>query len=977
MKKCSFKLFTGIFIVSLLICFSLSIVSAESSSQTNKGVYPYFTSSENFDIEENSVNDSGKKGLTVKIKDTKGKDSVKICYNNYINTDDLAKGFLSFQSIPESLNKNDFDYLIVTLTDAVDEESKVVYAFTSHPDEAGWWDSFSACWATLTDDLTPTVAVSYYNTNILNIAGTNQSVVSKNGFVSTVSPLYKGTYMDCGYMLGNKSDYFVRKTEESKLKTITLAYENKTAFINGGGVASFADPLYLASAGENLSGTRYSSLFTENHINGLFSSGYAKLEFSFLAINSAEINLHINKIGGQNLDRTDGVISDETPYISARFNTNGIVGYKYPIPQAYAYDLIDGDLSDVAYCEVYKEDVKLVENKKEIEFEDDGIYEFVYSVKNKRGSEFSRSYYISVYDQKPKTDYNEMTLSYSDSYNVGDKIVLPEVKVCSDLSVEINKKVDAELMIQVDGEIVENFGTNSSAFEYLLDKSGTYSIIVKYTDDFGFTDSISSTFTVVSTLGMDLNDVPLTFTRGKNNPISDFNVENTLNDVATSDIYRSIYIDNNLIYKARGNEVLFGDLIVKAEAITGSSMSIRYSVGFTENEEYNSRQFTIPVVGGDYISDYVAVYDGNGDFGDFAKKTNLSEETLFTVNGETGFMLPQKLPISELSLSFDVKNGTNVEALRMILTSYRNRNKKLVFDITERDATSSIITLNGERRSTVIGSFSNDNSWFNLVWDNSKNSLTEATGSTVLSVHKWYDGTEFKGFEDDLVCVSFEFINVIEGNAVFSLKKVCNQPFVSTVTSSGVQKFSDVFSPLILFKTDMSNVKPKIGETLVVSSAMACDVLDCVANVTVRVITPDGNNLYSDVAAQKDIEIVLRKYGKYTVTYKATDSFGLFENEKRFNYVVSDDVSPAISVSGDIPESCNKGDKISIPSAIAFDNLDGNVSVQVFVLMPDRQRKLITDGEYIFEESGIYEIIYFCHDAGYNFTQKIYKIIVR
>lgn len=213
MKKCSFKLFAGIFIVSLLICFSLSIVSAESSSQTNKGVYPYFTSSENFDIEEKSVNDSGKKGLTVKIKDTKGKDSVKICYNNYINTDDLAKGFLSFQSTPESLNKNDFDYLIVTLTDAVDEESKVVYAFTSHPDEAGWWDSFSTCWATLTDDLTPTVAVSYYNTNILNITGTSQSVVSKNGFVSTKSPLYKGMYMDCGYMLGNKSDYFVRKTE--------------------------------------------------------------------------------------------------------------------------------------------------------------------------------------------------------------------------------------------------------------------------------------------------------------------------------------------------------------------------------------------------------------------------------------------------------------------------------------------------------------------------------------------------------------------------------------------------------------------------------------------------------------------------------------------------------------------------------------------------------------------------------------------
>ena len=50
---------------------------------------------------------------------------------------------------------------------------------------------------------------------------------------------------------------------------------------------------------------------------------------------------------------------------------------------------------------------------------------------------------------------------------------MPEVKVCSDLSVEINKKVYAELMIQVDGEIVENFGTNSSAFEYLLDKSGT------------------------------------------------------------------------------------------------------------------------------------------------------------------------------------------------------------------------------------------------------------------------------------------------------------------------------------------------------------------------------------------------------------------------------------------------------------------------------------------------------------------------
>lgn len=954
--------------ISCLIIMGLNMVIAQTASEEEI----YFSSSEEMAVNYGAQNDYGKNGVKITLNNVKGKDRVDFQYNNYLTESEIRKGFLSFSIIPSEIGKNDFDFILVTLTDGLDESRKLVYAASPHPDTAGWWNTFAANWVTLTDDLEPSISIQYNNTNVLNIKGTNQRVVSKNTFISPLHSFYKGNYMDCGNLLGDKFRFFVRKSASDKIDELSFSFDGKIAYMNGGTVANITDREYIDAATSN-GDEKIKALFDPERVSNLFTSGYAKMTVSFLGVNSSSISVHISKLGEQDLSVKQGEVSDTSPLIVADIKTNGIVGKPYVIPSVTAKDLKDGDLASSVSCKVLKGTQNVYEGMESFTFSDAGEYKLKYSVTNGRGISYDKEYKLTVFAERPVTEY-EAEMSYKDNYFIGDEIILPSSKAYSELSIRADRSVEAELLVQKDGRVIENFGYSAAPRVYTIKEAGSYLVIVRYTDQFGVSDSVSAGFTAVRSIIFNTN-LSVSLTYGTDNAIEDFTFINNVNEAYENSLTRAIFVNDNKIFEARGSQVLYGSLKVPASSITGDSVFIKYAVSLDGNQYSYFKIAEVPVIRPTYMADYMVIYDSNG-FGASAEKYNLAEETVYSVSKDTGFMLPQALYTGDLYFSFDIKNtGAEFGGVRVILQSAKNRDKQLIFVLRPLNNSLSKLSFNGSQPVNVSGSFSNDNSWFNWKWDNIKFNLCDNDGNVLANVDRWSDGTAFYGFENDLAILKFEIFDVTAGNPSLSVKRVVNQSFSSSVTQSKVDPFVDLFPPIIAIKGDMASQKVIYAGILKVYSAKAYDVVDFYAVVTVSVMNPEGRWLYRDAPIDKDISIILDQYGKYSVIYKATDSTGIFTSEKRFNYTVNDEISPSLYVNGTIDSSFKVGDTVTLPQATAIDNYDLSVKLYIFVVKPNGKRE-VYNNNYTFTETGEYRIIYYAYDKNYNFNQKEFIVNV-
>ena len=101
--------------------------------------------------------------------------------------------------------------------------------------------------------------------------------------------------------------------------------------------------------------------------------------------------------------------------------------------------------------------------------------------------------------------------------------------------------------------------------------------------------------------------------------------------------------------------------------------------------------------------------------------------------------------------------------------------------------------------------------------------------------------------------------------------------------------------------------------------------------------------------------------GTYTVAYYTKDEYGSETVETFDIEIKADGEKPVISVDFDI-ETGTVGAEISLPSATATDNADGNVSVSVSVTFGDTE-VTVEDGKFTPSEAGIYTVTYTAKDA--------------
>lgn len=256
---------------------------------------------------------------------------------------------------------------------------------------------------------------------------------------------------------------------------------------------------------------------------------------------------------------------------------------------------------------------------------------------------------------------------------------------------------------------------------------------------------------------------------------------------------------------------------------------------------------------------------------------------------------------------------------------------------------------------------------FSFMVDGAKSALYNGEFLRIGTIERWNSGLLFDGFEKGAVQVSFAVQNGKE-NGVFVLGKVSNQGLTSVHLGNG-----EKISPMIAFDGTFGTMSVAKGYSVEVPTAYAYDVFDAASTVSMSIITPNGEYLQNKAAAT-EYTFTASDYGIYYVSYDVKDSKG---NRDTLNYliVVSDNVAPTLTVNGTYEAEYK--DKVTIHSATATDNVDGELEVTIWIEKADKTTREVQAGETVSLEKGKYKIVYYTMDENGNFAVQRFEIQVK
>lgn len=959
--------------VSVVTGVFINNFSVRAKAATPIQTSEYFFSMENMVVETAKANTKGEKGITVTLNNIAAKEKAAFEYKNYISVEELQNGFLEMSLQPSSYAKVDNDSVIVTLTDAMDETQKLVWAVTAQPDTCSWWSEWTGAQVAFVDDLTPLVQPAYASAYLMKIKGTSQSIHGKNSFLAATHPLWYSDYMDCGQLIESKYSLFVRKNSASELNSMKFSFKGTNAILNNKTVADIADSEFLYQSSQFLYGTEYEGRYTQEYVENLFSSGYCKLKIEYQGIKNDSITCHIKSIGQQVFVDNEGCkVEAASPLVYADVCDNALLGYDYVIPTVYSHDITDGELTDKVTVEILDENRTAVHTGfSNYVFNKAGDYSLAYSVANLRGDEFTKYYPIRCYAEVPETTFGFIT-EYKKSYAVGDSIIIPSTIAKN--AIKVDEVIEANVLIQKDGQVIDRY-TNEKNIEYMLSDAGNYAVVFRYTNIYGITHSEVRRFTVEKGFQLRVQN-PVSFTVGVENAIYDFEATDYYSDIPRTDMYRAIFVNGTNVYTAREDKVISGSLKLASNLFTEKGIAtLEYKVGFEADNYIFTQSYSIPVLQLVYMGDGIITYTESGVSTEGMTVINQTANVAYETAVDGGFKLPQAISRENMALVFNAREGkSNFDSMTVIFESFADSNKKVSFTVSAISETESSLKAQGSSK-IIAGSLINPKAKFSWVWDNKKSVLCNDKGEAITeTITLWDNDTAFDGFAEGIV-VRFEFNGVREGGAGIELESVANHSFISSMTDAGAQPMLDAYTPYIEVKGDYSTVKAKYRSTLTIYSAKAYDVWDANVTLYVTVKAPDGTVVLKNVSCEQDYKISINQFGKWDITYTAYDTTNLLKQNKRFSMNVNDEEAPILSIAQPPKELYAVGQTISFEGVSAFDNFTQDCKISIFIVAPDSGRELV-DGQYTFEETGVYRIIYQAVDEMNNYTLKSYEVKV-
>lgn len=675
----------------------------------------------------------------------------------------------------------------------------------------------------------------------------------------------------------------------------------------------------------------------------------------------------ITKLG--NCDLSLSEYSDTTkPTVAIDYDESsllqGLAGYSYPVFDATAFDDYDGGLPvsvRVFYGYYTSNRFEIGVNDGRFATQRAGLYTVEYTATDKSGNTAVATVDITVTGEAAP-----ISVSVTEPTAPGDGFVAGETVELT--GAEISGGVgELALTVTVESEDGDIYSVEDNSFRPLT--AGKYTVEYKVTDFVGQSVSESYHLEIVENANpVFMTDAVLPKYFVENSPY----VLPSLSAVALSDgssINAEISVNDG-----NGERSVAGGMYYPKANADGVTV-ITYTATTATGEK--SVSYTVPVISG--ARNGTSVDLGKYFYSDTLEITAGADGYRFTasnaVSGNAGFEYILPLYADGLNISFYVDGAANgFDSLTLILTDYSDRGKSVRLTF-EKTANTSILKINGKTVSDAAVGFNGD--LFQFTYSDTE--YTVSDGANILGTISTYaNGTAFNGFESGLVYLSME-LEGISSDSSFCISAINGQRFNSGISVDTVRA--------AMFVEYEPTRRGYIGQQVSLAKALAVDVLDPYVSCYITVLDADGNTVCADdgtyldrAPADKEYSFTVTQYGSYVVIYQAFGS-DMRKTEESYSVEVYDDVAPVLTVSGAVPSSAKVDKRVELPAASAVDNIDGEVTVYVYIASP-AAAMLAADsdgnGGFSFtpESRGEYRVRYVAVDAAGNIAVLEYSLSV-
>ena len=387
--------------------------------------------------------------------------------------------------------------------------------------------------------------------------------------------------------------------------------------------------------------------------------------------------------------------------------------------------------------------------------------------------------------------------------------------------------------------------------------------------------------------------------------------------------------------------------------------------------EYVAKSYLYEDTVGDSVSVTILDKSGTVDFSKYFVAENVTKVekdysnnkylTYFFDTDAAKIVYGLPLPFNGMEFSFRVpgaridENGAiidatnNYDTIKVTLVDGSYSNKKVELAIkASSDPDFSDFYLNGEKVGKMYGTFDDTKLEDFLLRINGRNEIIDESGNLVCQITNYATGEAFEGFTDNMCYAEFAFENVGGGSAIQFVK-------------NGSQYFSakikrDSIEPLIV--TCGEYLFEQAVGVITLPGAVAIDAICGRTDVYLEVYTEDEDLVYRTKVGTSPVSFTLKSSGKYFVKYVSTDdSYNTGYNE---NVLSVYRVEPfEVTLSGEVPATAKKGDKITLP-AFSVDSSLAAYDAVVFVNKPRGGQIEITESlTFTADQVGEYKVYYY------------------
>lgn len=640
------------------------------------------------------------------------------------------------------------------------------------------------------------------------------------------------------------------------------------------------------------------------------------------------------------------------------------VGKSYRLPE---FRVTDASAVIWQYSEVYYGAEKIAVEDGAFTPSREGTYTIVYCAADSFGNRSQKTFAVKAKEVLPSVSFEWLGI-VPERVELGARIQLPEVVITNQGAGEATCSIHYGIFGEELTEATDKF----------IDCTRTGILQIVYT----VTDYVGNQTSKTITVEVYRSGEPVFDEDNLNLPVAFFASEEYVFPTYYATYYNKDLVKYEIpakitVYDGAETPTVIGNDGVYVPAVSDQVKTARVSVLF-QGKGSQPVEITreIPVISLDYEALSQEEYQKNLFVYNNATVTAKNNGILFenvTADENMAFTFSKPVDCMNLDLLFN-------------LSATANRFGKLVITLTDsengRQAIRLVITpfgdklqcsMNGNAVTAISGSATDPKKTeVEIVYNSASGEFSDGMGlklgTPVTSVY----GEEFNGFSSGKVYVNFEVCE-IAGNSAVSVAQINNQKLTFL---SG-----DNVAPMITVNGSCTGTFA-LGDTIVIPSAHAYDVISRIGEVMVEVKNPDGNVVLNDVA-DKDYSIVCDRLGEYTVEYRVSEIWIVRGVEqpgntktKMLSFVVANTKAPEIIFDSELPERALAGATLVLPAYRTVSNSSSDeVDVFITVVAPDGKVSTVTDGRVVLEKYGLYQIVYHLRNSDGNVACVTLKVI--